>query len=85
MSEATLDPGAAATATGPSALDVTNLEVVYNDVVLVLRGVSLRVPEGSIVAILGANGAGKTTILRAGLAIVQQDHEAPFAGDFEFD
>jgi len=46
-------------------LEVTNLEVVYNDVVLVLRGLSLEVRQGQIVALLGANGAGKTTTLRA--------------------
>jgi len=46
-------------------LSVTNLEVVYNDVVLVLRGISLGVPDGKIVALLGANGAGKTTTMRA--------------------
>lgn len=46
-------------------LNVSNLEVVYNDVVLVLRGISLSVPDGKIVALLGANGAGKTTTMRA--------------------
>jgi branched-chain amino acid transport system ATP-binding protein len=46
-------------------LNVNGIEVIYNHVILVLKGVSLQVPQGSIVAILGGNGAGKTTTLRA--------------------
>src|SRR5687768_409922 len=46
-------------------LRASNLEVVYDDVVLALRGVSLTVPDVGIVALLGSNGAGKTTLLRA--------------------
>ena len=49
----------------PVALSVNNIEVIYDHVILVLRGVSLDVPEGGIVALLGANGAGKTTTLKA--------------------
>ena len=48
-----------------NVLDVANIEVIYNHVILVLKGVSLAVPEGSIVALLGANGAGKSTTLKA--------------------
>jgi len=46
-------------------LEVRNLEVVYHGVVLVLKGISLTVPEGGIACVLGPNGAGKTTLLRA--------------------
>ena len=46
-------------------LDVNNIEVIYNHVILVLKGVSLQVPKGGITALLGGNGAGKTTTLKA--------------------
>ena len=59
MLNATITPAA------KPLLSVNGIEVIYNHVILVLKGVSLCVPEGGIVAILGANGAGKTTTLRA--------------------
>lgn len=63
---ATSHPAPAATpAPDKVLLDVNGIEVIYNHVILVLKGVSLQVPEGRIVALLGANGAGKTTTLRA--------------------
>src|SRR5258707_12604149 len=48
-----------------NVLDVANIEVIYNHVILVVKGVSLAVPDGAIVALLGANGAGKSTTLKA--------------------
>jgi branched-chain amino acid transport system ATP-binding protein len=57
-------------------LDLQNLEITYNDVILAVKGVSLKVPEGRIVTLLGANGAGKSTILKGVSGILHsQDGE----------
>ena len=58
-------PNEKAMSTPPVVLNVNGIEVIYNHVILVLKGVSLQVPERGIVALLGGNGAGKTTTLRA--------------------
>lgn len=54
-----------AASTAEALLDVNNIEVIYDHVILVLKGVSLSVPKGGIVALLGGNGAGKTTTLKS--------------------
>ncbi len=51
--------------TDETLLEVNNIEVIYNHVILVLKGVSLKVPKGGITALLGGNGAGKTTTLKS--------------------
>jgi branched-chain amino acid transport system ATP-binding protein len=66
-------------------LTISNLEVVYNDVVLVLRGISLEVPDGQIVALLGANGAGKTTTMRAVTGLLDVHEGDITKGSIEFD
>jgi branched-chain amino acid transport system ATP-binding protein len=66
-------------------LAVENLEVVYNDVVLVLRGISLVVPDGKIVALLGTNGAGKTTTLRAITGLLDMHEGDVTKGEITFD
>jgi branched-chain amino acid transport system ATP-binding protein len=65
---ALIDPGKTdktMTGNGNSLLTVNNIEVIYDHVILVLKGVSLEVPEGGVIALLGANGAGKSTTLKA--------------------
>ena len=65
-------------------LNVNGIEVIYNHVILVLKGVSLQVPEGGIVAILGGNGAGKTTTLRAISNLLAGERGAVTKGSIEF-
>lgn len=65
-------------------LAVNNIEVVYNDVILVLKGISLQVPQGGVVALLGANGAGKTTTLRAIAGILDSQNGDVEAGGITF-
>ncbi len=64
-------------------LNVNGIEVIYNHVILVLKGVSLNVPEGGIVALLGANGAGKTTTLRAVSNLLQGERGEVTKGSIE--
>ena len=68
----------------PSLLVVNGIEVIYNHVILVLKGVSLTVPEGGIVALLGANGAGKTTTLRAVSNLLHSERGDVTKGSIEY-
>ncbi len=65
MLDATKSATTDAIAAGQPLLELNNIEVIYNHVILVLKGVSLTVPKGGITALLGGNGAGKTTTLKA--------------------
>ncbi len=79
---ATLQPAAASV---PHAyLTVNNIEVIYDHVILVLKGVSLTVPEGGIVSLLGANGAGKTTTLKAISNLLRAERGDVTKGTIEF-
>jgi branched-chain amino acid transport system ATP-binding protein len=66
-------------------LKLNNIEVVYSDVILVLRGVSLEVPDGEIVSLLGANGAGKSTTLKAISGMLHAQLGEVTRGNVEFD
>jgi len=66
-------------------LRLNNIEVIYSDVILVLKGVSLEVPEGRIVSLLGANGAGKTTTLKAVSGVLKTELGEVTDGSIEFD
>jgi branched-chain amino acid transport system ATP-binding protein len=68
----------------PALLEVNNIEVVYSDVILVLRGLSLRVPKGQIVALLGANGAGKSTTLKAISGLLKTEEGEVTRGEIRF-
>jgi branched-chain amino acid transport system ATP-binding protein len=65
-------------------LSVNNIEVIYDHVILVLKGVSLEVPEGGIVALLGANGAGKTTTIKAISNLLKSERGEVTKGSIEF-
>src|SRR5690606_4304261 len=68
----------------PPILTVNNIEVVYDEVILVLRGVSLEVPEGEIVALLGPNGAGKSTTLKAISGLLRTEDGEVTRGNVSF-
>src|SRR5882724_8036470 len=65
-------------------LRLNNVQVIYSDVILVLKGLSLDVEEGKIVALLGANGAGKTTTLKAISGLLKTEDGAVTDGSIEF-
>jgi len=65
-------------------LKLNNVEVIYSDVILVLKGLSLSVEQGRIVALLGANGAGKTTTLKAISGLLKAEEGEVTDGTIEF-
>jgi branched-chain amino acid transport system ATP-binding protein len=85
-SASTLERGNAteSTATALPILSVKNIEVIYDSVILVLRGVSFVVPQGKIVALLGANGAGKSTTLKSVSTLLASERGEVTKGSIEF-
>lgn len=75
---------AATHASNQTLLNVNNIEVIYDHVILVLKGVSLQVPEGRIVTLLGANGAGKTTTLKAISNLLRAERGEVTKGSIEY-
>ena len=69
---------------GGALLSVNNIEVIYDHVILVLRGVSFEVPEGGVVTLLGANGAGKTTTLKAISNLLRSERGEVTKGSIEY-
>lgn len=67
-----------------SILKLNNIEVMYQEVILVLKGVSMAVPEGGIVALLGANGAGKSTTLKAISGLLKHENGEVTDGSIDF-
>ncbi|HEY5903941.1 MAG TPA: ATP-binding cassette domain-containing protein, partial [Anaerolineales bacterium] len=65
-------------------LTLNNVEVIYNDVILVLKGMSIQVPEGKIVGLLGSNGAGKSTTLKAISGLLKPEDGEVTDGSIEF-
>ncbi|SHI98164.1 amino acid/amide ABC transporter ATP-binding protein 2, HAAT family [Desulfatibacillum alkenivorans DSM 16219] len=66
-------------------LKISNIEVKYHEVILVLKGVSIEVPKGGIVALLGANGAGKSTTLKAISGLLKTEDGKVTDGAIEFE
>src|SRR3989441_12188791 len=84
MTAATDTATTAAPDVAKSYLSINNIEVIYDHVILVLKGVSLEVPQGKIVALLGANGAGKTTTLKAISNLLRAERGDVTKGTIEF-
>ncbi len=70
--------------TNETLLEVNNIEVIYNHVILVLKGVSLSVPKGGITALLGGNGAGKSTTLKAISNLLRSERGDVTKGTIEY-